>query len=131
MGLQSSLATSDRVTGTSSEKVVPYAALWSRQREKPVAGLIPFKGVLLGASLLGTAGAIPPPKRRLSATLVQAGGGPSCSTGLSRHPGGGPAGAWLGLEASADHGLPLHAPGVAEFVRAGGDGAYPLVAEGM
>jgi hypothetical protein len=32
-------------------------------------------GILLGASLLGTAGAIPPPKRRLPATLVRMGGG--------------------------------------------------------
>jgi hypothetical protein len=57
------------VTGTSSEEVVPYVARWRRPRERPMAG------ILLGAILLGTAGAIPPPKRRLPATLVRMGGG--------------------------------------------------------
>ena len=47
---------------SSSEEVVPYAAQRRRPREKPAAGTIPFEGILLGVSLLGTAGGDPAAK---------------------------------------------------------------------
>jgi hypothetical protein len=85
-----------------------------------VAGTTPFEGISPNARLLGTAGAIPSPKRRLSATLVRAGEILPCSTALRRRPGGGPAGAWPGLEAGAvtHFGPPLEDPSAHHLARA-------------
>jgi hypothetical protein len=79
--------------------MVPYAARW-RPREKPVAGIVPFEGVSSDARLLGTAGAIPPPKRRLPATLVRMGGGLALLDRVEEartEEAGGPAGAYCAL----------------------------------
>ena len=43
--------------------------------QEPGAGIIPLEEILLDVCLLGTAGTIPLPRRRLSATLVRVGGG--------------------------------------------------------